>query len=109
MSVNKISITRVTDCYNERRYGKPWLAFVDFEANKKGNFHFQEWIGEKGFAGLFDIEVFDGQIIATGQKDYRKQKNSAPNFFIVRFDGENVEFVPVSKKDAYLHYMGGVQ
>jgi hypothetical protein len=76
-----------TSSYNERRYGNPWIAKVDFSENKKGSFAFGDWIGSKGAAGILEIEAQPGEIIAQGQKDFRKPANSAPCFYQVKDDG----------------------
>ena len=72
-----------TDAYNERRYGKPWIANVDFKEDKRGVFEFGEWIGSTGGSGILELETKVGAIIAMGQKDYRKPKNSAPDFYFI--------------------------
>lgn len=109
MTTNRVKVKIETGSYNDRRYGKPWFAFIDFDGNKKGNFHFVEWIGQKGESGLFHVEVADGQIIARGQKDFKKPRNSAPDFYIVTIDKGEASFIPVSLSVAYQHYLGGVQ
>ena len=40
-----------TSSYNERRYGRPWIARVTFPA-AKGEFAFGEWVGQPGDPGL---------------------------------------------------------
>ena len=77
-----------TDSYNDRRYGKPWIAKVDFSSNKQGDFHFGDWIGTPGGAGVLELEVDVGDIVAIGQKDHRNSRNSAPTFHAVRKDGK---------------------
>lgn len=89
-----------TSVYNERRYGKPWIAIVDFSSNKKGDFNFGDWIGEQGFAGELELDINPGDIVARGQKDNRKPANSTPKYFIVL---ENNELKDVSKIEAYKH------
>ncbi len=90
-----------TDSYNEKRYSRPWIACVTFET-AKGEFNFGDFIGEHGDEGLLKlIKVEIGDIMARGQKDYRKARNSVPRYYIV--EGSN-EFKEISKKDAYLHY-----
>lgn len=42
----KISIE--TGSYNERRYGKPWIARVNFSGSKQGDFQWGDWIGQVG-------------------------------------------------------------
>lgn len=80
-----MNLTVETHSYNEKRYGKPWIAKVDFSENKKGDFVFGEWIGQPGYEGTLEIECNDGDIIAKGQKDFRGQAyKSAPTFYRVQ-------------------------
>jgi len=84
-----MEITIETASYNERRYGKPWIAKVDFATDKKGAFSFGDWTGDgwNGGEGVLSIDVQPGDIVATGQKDNRKPRNSAPKFHVVLADG----------------------
>ena len=79
-----MNFTQETSSYNERRYGQPWIAKVDF-SDTKGNFSFGDWTGDKwnGGEGVLSIEANTGDIIATGQNDMRKPRNSAPDFFVM--------------------------
>ena len=103
--------------YNERRYSKPWIAKVDFIDNKKGNFSFGDFIGEHGYGGVCELEnIKQGDIIAVGQKDFRKPGNSTPRFYIVEAsiditiaeracenDYEEQGLRGVSKREVYRH------
>lgn len=91
-----------TQSYNDRRYSSPWIAIVDFSENPNGDFAFGNWIGRKGEAGILQIESAPGQIVAKGQKDYRKPKNSTTEFFIVQSDGTLSE--AITKAEAYTHF-----
>jgi len=77
-----------TGSYNERRYGKPWIALVDFR-DPKGAFTWGEWVGDarNGSDGLLIIEAEPGDVVARGQKDHRKYRNSAPDWYVVSEDG----------------------
>jgi len=90
-----------TGSYNARRYGKPWIAVVDFKANIKGEYAWGEWIGDarNGSAGMLIITTHEGDIVARGHKDFRQSKNSAPRFYQVR-EGALV-FLPGGKAEAY--------
>ena len=100
-----MEITVETSSYNERRYGKPWIAQVDFSQSTKGNFSWGDWTGDhyNGGAGILSIIVNPGDIVARGQKDFRKPRNSAPEFFIVSVEGE-LEFIG-DKGAAYKYYL----
>lgn len=88
-----------TQAYNERRYGQPWIARVRFPT-AAGEFVFGEWAGQPGTAGLLVLDAEPGDVIARGQKDFRKSANSAPVFHILQADGT---LERVSKADAYRH------
>ena len=89
-----------TNIYNEKRYGKPWIAKVDFTNNKNGNFEFGEWIGQAGYEGLLILEnVNVGDIFAKGKKDNRKPSPNDYNYYIITDEQGNFE--QISKLDAY--------
>ena len=76
-----------TESYNDRRYSKPWIARVDFASDKNGSYQFGDWIGRAGGEGTLEIDANTGDIIAQGQKDIRKPKNSTNEFYQVKADG----------------------
>lgn len=96
----EIKVTVETDSYNERRYGKPWIAIVDFSGGATGDFDFGDWVGDhrNGTEGLLEITAKSGAVIATGQKDYRNARNSAPDFHILLEDGTLEDCSKVSAK-----------
>jgi hypothetical protein len=96
-----IEIKIDTSSYNQRRYGKPWIAVVDFSKNAQGEFKFGEWVGDwrNGSKGVLIITASTGDIVARGQKDNRNNRNSAPEFYKVAGDGTLERFD--SKADAY--------
>ncbi len=93
-------IERETDSYNDRRYGKPWIAKVSFQGTK-AEFSFGDWVGQPGGKGLLVIDLEPGDIFARGQKDFRKPANSAPDFYILR---ENGKGETTTKSDAYKYW-----
>ena len=82
-----MKIERATTAYNHRRYGKPWIARVDFSSDLRGVFAFGTWIGSPGEDGILMVEAEVGDIIATGQKDSRNSRYSAPHYSVVTEDG----------------------
>ena len=84
-----MNITIETSSYNQRRYGKPWIALVNFESSTKGDFAWGDWTGDhyNGGAGILSINANPGDIVAQGQKDNRNSRNSAPDFYVVTADG----------------------
>jgi len=97
-------ITIETSSYNHRRMGKPWIALVDF-TTPKGDFAWGDWTGDhyNGGEGVLSIDVNPGDIIATGQKDNRQPKNSAPDFFVVLANGDIDNLG--DKGNAYKYYL----
>lgn len=94
-----MKIERQTESYNDRRHSKPWIAKVDFSKNPNGDFLWGNWVGQPGEEGLLIIEAEPGDIVARGQKDFRKPKNSAPDWYQVDADGKLVALD--SKAEAY--------
>ena len=80
-----MKITVETSVYNPRRYGKPWIALIDFSSSTKGEFSWGDWTGDarNGGAGILSITTNAGDIVARGQKDNRNSSNSAPDFYVV--------------------------
>ena len=82
-----------TSAYNDRRYGKPWIAAVSFTNGAKSDFAFGDFIGSHGSSGLLILDnVQPGDIIARGQKDTRGQAyKSAPDYYQVDENGNLTE------------------
>jgi hypothetical protein len=100
-----MEITIETDSYNHRRYGRPWIAKVDFNKSVKGDFAWGDWAGDhyNGGAGVLTIGANPGDIIAQGQKDNRNPRNSAPDFNVVGTGGK-LEYLG-DKGDAYKYFL----
>lgn len=79
--------TEKTESYNERRYGKPWIAKLSFDTPGKPNYSFGDWLGQAGQVGELSIEVEPGDVIATGQKDHRKGRGGADAVGVIQEDG----------------------
>lgn len=100
-----MDITIETASYNQRRYGRPWIAKVDFSQSPKGDFSWGDWTGDhyNGGEGVLSINANPGDIIAEGQKDFRQPRNSAPDFSVVGTDGK-LEHLG-DRGAAYKHYL----
>lgn len=81
----KISIE--TRPYNTRREGRPWIATVTFNDKGEADMAFGQWVGRDGEEGRLLVDAEVGQIVATGQKDFRVPKNSAAQYHEVAADG----------------------
>jgi hypothetical protein len=80
------------DCFNQRRYGNPWVAKVD----SNGKMDFTVKVGgytggyNKGEAGqLYINNPVEGAVYAYGQKDYRG--NNGGYEYIKIVDGQPVD------------------
>jgi len=100
-----MEITIETDNYNQRRYGRPWIARVDFSKSVKGDFAWGDWTGDhyNGGSGVLTITANPGDIIAQGQKDNRQPRNSAPDFNVVGASG-SLEYLG-DKGAAYKYFL----
>jgi len=84
---NTKEIKILTDSYNARRFGKPYIARLDFPT-PAGTPTWGAWIGDPGYAGVLIIQAMPGEIIMTGQKDFRKPNGGyPPEYFQVQDDG----------------------
>jgi hypothetical protein len=79
-----------TRSYNDRRYGKPYIATIDFTADPRGVATWGTWVGSPGEDGLLIIDAEPGDILMIGQKDFRG-RNSAPEYRQVLPDGSRSE------------------
>lgn len=97
-----------TDAYNQKRYSRPWIANVDFSKDPNGVFNFGGWVGDcqNGSSGLLVIQADIGDIVATGQKDFRKPINSSPQWHYVSNTGD---LVPLDGRVAAYKYSCGVK
>lgn len=74
--MKKLTLALETTSYNDRRYGRPWIAKLNFENSIKGEFDFKDWIGTEGDKGEFVVEnCTAGDCFAIGQKDHRGNKS----------------------------------
>lgn len=67
-----------TEWYNEKRYGKPYIAVCDSKLNVVA---WGTWLGTPGNAGELSISLKqEPTLVMTGQKDFRVLRNSAPKY-----------------------------
>ena len=93
-----MKLTIATTAYNHRRYGKPYVARIDFSADPRGTAIWGVWVGTPGDAGVLVIDAEAGQCVMQGQKDFRG-RNGTPEYSIVQSDGT---LKSTTKADAYL-------
>ena len=75
-----------TRSYNDRRYGRPYIAKLDFADDPKGAPTWGQWVGQPGDEGILITDAEPGDILMQGQKDNRG-RNSAPDYYVVLADG----------------------
>lgn len=80
-----MNYTESTPSYNERRYGKPWMAKLTTSLTK--DFEFIDWDGRPGSAGEFNFSAEPGTLLAYGQKDIRKGRGGVDGYQICMPDG----------------------
>lgn len=90
---------RATDPYNERRYGRPWIAKIVGLEGRKLQYEFGTWFGEDGCAGTLRINCRPGEFFARGQKDFRHPGDSIRETYKMLDDGrvEEVDYNSVVK------------
>lgn len=81
-----MKITKNTEIYNDRRWGKPWIARVTFDTMGNAEMAWGNWVGTPGEAGMLIVEALPGQIVACGQKDHRGNKTET-SYYSVAADG----------------------
>ncbi len=84
-----------TSEYNQKRYGKPWIAQCSYR--EKLEFEFGKWLGYAGGDGRLELPCSPGDVIALGQKDFRNPGNSVPEYGVVMKNGKIRE---ISKLEA---------
>lgn len=92
-----------TASYNERRYGKPWAAFLSGHLTK--GFEWIEWNGRIGRDGEFRFDAEPGTMIARGQKDIRKGQVGVDSYYVLFPDGTMINTVHTTHSDASLLHM----
>lgn len=93
--------TKSTTSYNQRRYGKPWIAKLSFIRPGKPEYTFGDWLGQPGDSGELSIEVEPGDVIARGQKDHRKGRGGADDIGVIQVDGTcDWGYTPAQARDA---------
>ena len=83
-----MTYTSKTEAYNERRYGRPWMAVITTSTTK--DFSFLEWEGRNGCAGDYTFDAEPGTLLAFGQKDIRKGRGGVSGYRICMPDGKLV-------------------
>jgi len=102
-NTTKHTITTETATYNERRYGRPWIAAVEFADNGDSKFDFGNWTGSPGDKGVLTIIAATGTILAEGQRDHRTKDAQYIKYYLVNPDGTLEELG--NKCDAYKYHI----
>ena len=101
-------ILMLTEPFNQKRYGQPWIAKIDFSQSAKGEFSWGEWAGDirGGSEGTLVLDAEVGDIIAEGQKDNRNPSRSRTTYYAVLENGKMQEIGDKGK--AYKVYLNGL-
>lgn len=84
--------------YNDRRYGKPWIAEIaKWDVGEHPSLVFGSNIDNK----TAEILAEPGQILKAGQKDYRKPLYSDNNFYEVTEDYKLKRLTPKVAAEKY--------
>jgi len=88
--------------YDHTKFGKPWIAEVDF-TDPQGSFRWGSYVGDTGEHGAVMLRgAEEGAVVARGQKKWGDGKASAPVFYRLTDTGELERFA--TRLDAYLHW-----
>ncbi len=102
MTTQTITVKIPYDAYNQRRYGKPWGARITLDENQQPQYDFTPaYYAGNDMGGIMRIVCMPGDIIATGQKDYRKINKSFKQWYIVRSE-EQSDCISVNEAIDYL-------
>lgn len=82
-----VTVTVPTTKYNERRYGKPWIAVITrWDVGAAPELRWGAWVGSPSQDGQLEVRAEVGSIVRHGQKDYRGGKG-INEWAIVEADG----------------------
>jgi hypothetical protein len=86
--------------YNQRRYSKPWIAKItSWPVGKNKEMEFGTYLGDDN-GGVVKIDANSGDIVRTGQKDYRGN-NTKSNWYEVTENGELMNISVSDAREAY--------
>lgn len=97
------NVTRRFSGYNVRRYSKPWGAVITRSAAGGYQYSFDgHWWGDADEGGVVEIPgIRPGTVVAFGQKDNRKPRNTENDWYVVQPNG-SLQFVTRSEARQYL-------
>lgn len=102
-----VHLEQKTAAYNARRWGRPWIARVDFSSNLHGVFSWGDWVGQDGEAGVLVLDAREGEIVAIGQKDHQGHGTYADYYQIV--DGALAPLTDKAAAYIVAHQTSGVR
>lgn len=96
-----MTVTIKYGAYNQRRYSRPWIAKVTgWTVGKSPVLEFGYYNGDD-LGGFCEIEADAGDIVKSGQKDYRALNKSTNDFFLVNDDGDVSQVTPAEARQAW--------
>lgn len=85
-SNNQIRVSATYGSYNQRRYGRPWIAkIISWPVGGKADVEWGAYCGDDD-GGEVEIIAAPGDVIRHGQKDHRGNSTSA-GWYVVQADG----------------------
>lgn len=100
-SVQSMRVTVGWGSYNERRYGRPWIARISaWPVGAHPELEFGRFVGTHGCAGATEIIARPGDILRYGQKDNRGN-NSESYWGVVQADGTVQAVSQAEARDLY--------
>lgn len=99
--------------YNERRYSFPWAAVVTaWPVGGRPVLDFRSrYVGRHGDAGRVEFSAAPGDLVTSGQKDYRNPRESRRDWWVVEDDGRlrNLPGGEVEARDYWLDRAAAVE
>lgn len=87
--------------YNHRRYGRPWIARITgWPIGGKPDIIWGRYVGDDDAGGEVEIEAMPGDIVRTGQKDYRGN-NTEAYWYIMQPDGQLLSCTATEARQAW--------
>lgn len=91
-----VRVSREFGGYNDRRYGKPWIGkIVSWPVGGQPQIEWGTYLGTSE-GGEVEIMARVGDIVRSGQKDFRNYRKSEADWFVVE-DGGALRLIDASE------------
>jgi hypothetical protein len=83
----KVRVAREFGCYNDRRYGRPWIGRIaSWPVGGKPEIEWGSYLGD-AMGGEAEVMAHVGDIIRWGQRDGRNPRKTDNEWAVVEADG----------------------